>query len=457
MNDYYYIISMNTNVQIATGLSVQFTNIFVILFLVGTGVHFVLNQILEFVDYRARLAHGKEVPAELAGYIEQEKLTQTVAYENAKYFLWIPQNVLGLVLTLALVFCGYYTFMFNWLWGATQNVYLTALLFSLFAALPSLILELPFELYEEFVVEKKFGFSTMTFKLWLSDELKNIVVSLVIAVPLLCIMIALLLHASSWWWILLGAVYVAFSFGISFLYPKVIAPLFNKFTPVEDPVLKERIEKLMERTGFKADGIFMMDASKRSKHSNAYFTGVGKSKRIVLYDTLVQQLSVEEIEAVLGHELGHYKKHHVIKRMCFMIPLIFVALFAASVLIKLPALYTGFGFTPDLSIVASGREVVLPYIQFIGMFLLGLVFEGYSDVSDLIGNAASRRDEFAADHFAAELCGSGKPLTTALIKLNKENLSELTPPKIYSIFNYNHPPLLERIRAVSDVGTGSAT
>ena len=427
----------------------QFSDIFVILFLVGTGVHFILNQALEFIDYKARKANGKFVPKELEGYIDSEKLEQTCAYENAKYFLWIPHNVLNLALTLTLVFTGYYVAIYNWLWTATNNVYWTALLFSLFASLPSSILDLPFELYSEFVVEKKFGFSTMTFKLWLTDSLKSLLVSLIIAVPLLCIMIALLLHATGWWWILLSAVYLIFSFGISFIYPKFIAPLFNKFTPVEEPELKSHIEKLMEKTGLKATGIFMMDASKRSKHSNAYFTGFGKNKRIVLYDTLVNQLSVDEIDAVLGHEIGHYKKHHIIKRMLVMIPLVFIVLFAVSILVSLPSLYTGFGFTPDLTILNSGAKV-MPHMMFIGVFLVGLIFEGYSDFTDLIGNASSRRDEFAADKYSAELCGSGAPLSTALIKLNKENLSEFTPPKIYSIFNYNHPPLLERIRAISD-------
>lgn len=426
----------------------NFSNTFVILFLVGTGVHFVLNQVLEYVDYHARKLHGTQVPAELNGYIDSERLTKTVAYENTKYFLWIPHNVLSLALTLVLVCSGYYVMVYEWLWGATQNVYWTALLFSLFASLPSSILDIPFELYDEFVVEKKFGFSTMTVRLWIIDQLKSLAVTLIMGVPLICVMIALLLHASAWWWLLLGAVYVVFSFGISILYPKVIAPLFNKFTPVEEGDLKIRVQHLMERTGFKASGVFMMDASKRSKHSNAYFTGVGKTKRIVLYDTLVQQLTIDEIEAVLGHELGHYKKHHVLKRMLIMIPLIFMALFAVSIIVSLPSLYVGFGFTPQTMLYASGTERVLPFMQFIGVFLVGLVFEGYSDITNLVSNAASRRDEFAADHFAAELCGSGEALSSALIKLNKENLSEITPPAIYSVFNYNHPPLLERIRAV---------
>lgn len=429
----------------------NYSNIFVILFLVGTGIHFALNQVLELIDYRARKLHGKEVPPELADHIDSARLEKTCAYENEKYFLWIPHNVLSLVLTLALVMSGYYVMVYEWLWGATHNVYVTALLFMLFASLPSTVLDLPFELYREFVIEKKFGFSTMTFKLWLADQAKELFVSLLLIVPLICIMVALLDSIAGWWWILLGVVYVLFSFGISFLYPTLIAPLFNKFTPVADGELKTRVENLMERTGFKASGVFMMDASKRSKHSNAYFTGIGKSKRIVLYDTLCEQLTVDEIEAVLGHELGHYKKHHVLKRMLVMIPLIFIALFVVSLLVSLPSLYSGFGFTPQTMLYASGTERVLPFMQFIGVFLMGIVFEGYSDWTDLISNASSRRDEFAADHFAAELCGSGKPLSTALIKLNKENLSEMTPPKIYSVFNYNHPPLLERIKAVSDV------
>lgn len=431
----------------------DFSNVFVIIFLAGTCLHFVLNQILEFIDYRARKVHGKEIPSELAGFVDEAKIEQTCAYENAKYFLWIPHNVLSLVLGLFLWFSGYYTALFNWLWISTYNVYLTALLFAFLSSIPSIILDLPFELYSEFVLEKKFGFSNMTFKLWLSDTVKNLIVSLVLAVPLLCIMLLLLQKTAGWWWLLLGIVYVLFSLVISVVYPLVIAPLFNKFTPVEDETLKSRIENVMTRTGLKVNGIFMMDASKRSKHSNAYFTGIGKAKRIVLYDTLVEQLTVDEIEAVLGHELGHYKKKHIVKRLCVSIPLTFIVLFALSILITIPELYTGFGFTPELAVLSNGTFRVLPYIQFIGVLLAVTCFEGFSDLADLVSNASSRKDEFEADKFAAVLCGTGEPLSTALIKLNRENLHEFTPPKIYSVFNYNHPPLLERIRAVKDVNS----
>ena len=182
-----------------------------------------------------------------------------------------------------------------------------------------------------------------------------------------------------------------------------------------------------------------MDAQKRSNHSNAYFTGLGKNKRIVLYDTLVNQLTTEEVVAVLAHELGHCKHHHITKRMVITVPLIFAALFAVGVLIKNDSLYAGFGFDPEKGFAA---------LKFVGMFLLGLSFGGFDTIASLISNASSRRDEFQADRYSRDMCGSGTPLSTALIKLNKENLSEIVPPKIYSVFNYSHPPLLERIRAV---------
>ena len=213
-------------------------------------------------------------------------------------------------------------------------------------------------------------------------------------------------------------------------------------TILEEGEIKERIEKLFAKTGFKTSGIFTMDASRRSNHSNAYFTGFGKNKRIVLYDTLLKQLEPSEIEAVLGHELGHCKKHHIAKRMIVMIPLVFVSLLAASLIAKLPALYSAFGYEP--------LNNVAPYIQPLGLLFIGLVFEGYGNIVSLVSNFFSRKDEFQADAYSKEMCGTSQPLISALIKLNKENLTELEPPKIYSMFNYSHPPLMERIKALEN-------
>lgn len=417
----------------------NYSNVFVILFLAGTFYDFFINQLLEFIDWSFRKKHGTEVPKELAGHVDSEKLKQVCAYEDAKYFFWIPKNIVNLAISVALVVSGFYVWVFNLSWNWTSNVYLTILLFVFLSSIPSTVLMIPFNLYREFKIEKKFGFSNMTLKMYILDSIKETLVSLLIAVPLILAAVAFIGHFEKLWWLYFGLVYLAIALGLSYVYPIWIAPLFNKFVPLEDGELKEKIEVLFEKTGFKTSGIFTMDASKRSNHSNAYFTGLGKNKRIVLYDTLVNQLTTEEVVAVLAHELGHCKHHHITKRMCVMIPVIFACLFAVSVLIRNDSLYTGFGFDTSNGFAA---------LKFVGIFLLGLSFGGFDSLTSLISNASSRRDEFQADRYSRDMCGSGTPLSTALIKLNKENLSEIVPPKIYSAFNYSHPPLLERIRAV---------
>lgn len=418
----------------------DFSNIFVIIFLAGTAFSFLLDMILERIDFSFRKKHGREIPAILSGYVDSETLEKTCLYEDAKYKLWIPSVILEVFLSLYLVLCGFYPAVFARIWTWTNNSFFVAALFLILGGIPGALLSLPFALYSEFGIEKQFGFSNMTIGMWIADEVKGFFINLVIMTPLLLAMIGLFKYASDWWWILLGCIYFVFSLAISVIYPIFIAPIFNKFTPLEDGELKTRLETLLQKCGFKASGLFVMDASKRSGHSNAYFTGFGKSKRVVLYDTLIDQLTTEEIEAVLGHELGHYKHHHILKKILFMIPAVFAVLFVVSFLVKLPLLYTGFGFVV---------EEPVPYqMMFVGVFLMSLVFGEWGGALSPIMNTLSRHDEFQADAFAKKLCGSGESLCTALIKLNKENLSEIQVPKIYSVFNYNHPPLLERIAAL---------
>ena len=422
----------------------DFKNPFVIIFIVGTLFSFILDSLLDFINYKFRQKHGLEIPEELNGLLDEATLKKTRDYKNAHYFSDIPYSLLSLALTFALVFSLYlvlaYTKSFDF---AKGNSYVTVLLFALAVSIPNALLSLPFELYGEFKIEKKFGFSNMTFSMWLLDQVKALVIGIILGVPLLLVAVALMNHIEHWWFFL-GCVYIAFSLAISYIYPVLIAPIFNKFTPLEDGELKDRLLALLEKYGFKANGIFVMDASRRSSHSNAYFTGFGRNKRIVLYDTLIKQLTVDEIEAVLGHELGHFKKHHIIKRMCVMFPMIFVFLFAAWLIIKMPSLYSGFGFKD----AASQGSAISGTLQYIGIYLLSLTFGGFSPIFSLISNTFSRRDEFEADEFSAKTCSSGQPLISSLIKLNKENLSEIQVPSIYSIFNYNHPPLLERIKKI---------
>ncbi len=422
--------------------AVEFNNIFVIIFLAGTVFHFILNQVLENIDFRYRKENGRKVPPELEGHIDAQTLDKTCRYEDARYRLWVPENIVSLAVNLALIFSGFYPFVFESLWKLTSSSFLSLWALMFLAGIPESIITLPFSLYREFKIEKKFGFSTMTVKLWILDSLKSMLLSLIISAPLVFAVVCVLEKCGDWWWILAGAVFLAFSLVISIVYPMFIAPLFNKFSPLEEGELNERLEKLLEKCGFKAGGLFVMDASKRSKHSNAYFTGFGKSKRVVLYDTLLEQLTPEEIEAVLAHELGHYHYHHLVKKMVFAVPLILALLFVISLFISGEGVYRGFGF--DVS------QGVLPHMKGMGLILLNLCFGSFTALLSPVTNYFSRRDEFQADAWSKKLCGSGKPLSTALIKLNKENLSEITPPEIYSIFYYSHPPLLERIRAVED-------
>ncbi len=424
------------------GGKMDFTNIFIIIFLAGTALDFLLDYTLEYIDFKYREKNGRKIPSELEGHIDEATLDKTCRYEDALYKLWVPKNIVSKAVTLTLLFTGFYPFVFENLWNLTGSSFFSLWALMIIVTIPESILTLPFELYGEFKIEKKFGFSTMTVKLWILDQIKSFILSLIISAILVFAVVFVLQKCGDIWWILMAAVFLGFTLLISIIYPMFIAPLFNKFSPLEQGELRTRLEGLLVKCGFKSNGLFVMDASKRSKHSNAYFTGFGKAKRVVLYDTLIEQLSQEEIEAVLAHELGHYHYHHVAKKLFISVPLILAGLFFISLFINTPLLYEGFGF--DVS------QGVQPHMKGIGLILLNLVFGGFSTLLSPLTNHFSRRDEFQADAWSKKLCGSGKPLSQALIKLNKENLSEITPPKIYSIFNYSHPPLLERIRAVEE-------
>ena len=427
------------------------SNPFIIIFLVGTICSFLVHHFLEFISWRSRCKNKGKLPSELqnipeASCFDTEKLANICAYKNAKYFSWIPASIVGLAVTLALVCSGFYPWLFNVVCRITGtpngfwSTYFCAFLFFTLASIPESIINIPFSLYDEFIIEKKFGFSKMTFKLWVIDEIKNLVVSLLMTAVLMAAMIAVLVNFENTWWILLTCVMFAFTLVLQVLYPLVIAPMFNKFNPLEEGELKTRITALMENLGFKSSGIFIMDASKRSGHSNAYFGGMGKSKRIVLYDTLIKQLTTDELVAVLGHELGHYKLHHIIRRFLVMIPVELILMFVLFKIAQGTSIYTGFGF--------AIADVQIQSVQFIGLFLASLVAGSVDEFIPPIINTSSRRDEYQADAFSAKLTGNPDALISGLIKLNSENLSELLPPKLYVIWNYSHPTLIERIRAL---------
>lgn len=432
-------------------ISVTFSNPFVLIFLIGTFASFLINHFLEFIDYRSRMKNSGKIPSILAEIpiaketFDEAKLKKICDYENAKYFFWLPKSFVSMILEITLIIFGFYPFVFNSVTKITSfpltvgNSFVCFLLFTILASLPGEIISIPFDLYKEFVLEKKFGFSKMTPKLWITDQIKNLVLSGILVLFLTFAASLFFVKCPNSWWFILAALLIGFTLLMQIIYPKFIAPLFNKFEPLPEGEVKNKITQLLDKCGFKNGGLFVMDESKRSGHSNAYFSGFGKSKRIVLYDTLIKQMSSDELAAVLGHELGHFKLKHITKRLLFTIPLEFILLFALYKLAQFPSLYSGFGF--DNITVSNVAQV-----QFIGLFLAVSIYGAVAEIISPLTGITSRRDEYQADAYSAKVCGTGEHLITGLIKLNSENLSELFPPKLYVFWNYSHPTLVERVQ-----------
>jgi len=317
-------------------------------------------------------------------------------------------------------------------WLGTGMIQQLALLASF--ALIGGLLELPFSLYNTFVVEERFGFNKLTWKLWFTDLVKSTLLGALIGLPIAALILWLMGAAGSWWWLWAWAVWMGFNLLLLVVYPTFIAPLFNKFQPLEDETLKARVTALMQRCGFAAKGLFVMDGSKRSAHANAYFTGFGAAKRVVFYDTLLAKLSPGEVDAVLAHELGHFKHKHIVQRVVMMFALSLVGFALLGWLATQVWFYTGLGVRPNM----EGPNDALALL----LFLLAVPVFTYF-VSPLMARL-SRKHEFEADAFAATQT-SGRDLGSALLKLYEDNASTLTPDPVFVKFYYSHPPASERL------------
>jgi STE24 endopeptidase len=296
------------------------------------------------------------------------------------------------------------------------------------------LLDLPFTLYSTFRIEERFGFNKMTFKLWLGDLFKSTLVGVLVGLPIVALILWLMGSTGSWWWLWAWGAWMVFNLLILVLYPTVIAPLFNKFQPLEDEALKARVTALMQRCGFAAKGLFVMDGSKRSAHANAYFTGFGASKRVVFYDTLLKQLKPEEVDAVLAHELGHFKHKHIIKRIVSMFAMSLAGFALLGWLSTQVWFYTGLGVRPNL----NGSNDALALLLFL------LAVPVFSFFISPIFALFSRKHEFEADAYAIAQT-DGKDLQSALLKLYQDNASTLTPDPLFVKFYYSHPPASERL------------
>lgn len=298
------------------------------------------------------------------------------------------------------------------------------------AMMVSSLIDIPFDYYKTFVIDEKFGFNKMTPRMFFSDMLKQSIVGLSLGAPILFVALWLMQGAGTYWWLYLWVIWSAFNLLMLAVYPTFIAPLFNKFTPLADETLKQRIETLLTKCGFKSQGLFVMDGSARSSHGNAYFTGFGASKRVVFFDTLLERLNADEIEAVLAHELGHFKHHHVIKRIALMFFVSFIGLALLGWLMNQSWFYSGLGVSEASNYMAL---ILFLLVSPVFLFLLRPIMAHYS-----------RKNEFEADDYAANHANA-KCLVDALVKLYRDNASTLTPDPLHSAFYDSHPPASIRI------------
>jgi len=302
-------------------------------------------------------------------------------------------------------------------------------------------LDLPFTLYSTFRIEERFGFNKMSLQLWLADLFKSTLVGMVIGLPIVALILWLMDSAGPLWWLWAWAAWMGFNLLVLVLYPTVIAPIFNKFKPLEDDSLKARVTALMQRCGFAAKGLYVMDGSKRSAHANAYFTGFGAAKRVVFYDTLLKQLSPAEVDAVLAHELGHFKHKHIIQRIVMLFAMSLAGFALIGYLSQQIWFYTGLGVRPNLGAPNDALALLL--------FMLAIPLFSFF-ISPLMAHL-SRQHEFQADAYAA-MQTDGRDLASALLKLYQDNASTLTPDPVFVKFYYSHPPASERLARMGVAG-----
>ena len=376
-------------------------------------------------------AHRDAVPPMFAATIPLEAHRKAADYTVAKARLGVLDIFLDAVVILALTLGGGLGLLAA-AWARAFEpgslAHGTALLFSLF--LVQAIISLPFSIYRTFGIESRFGFNRMTWRLYLADLVKQAVLAVVLGLPLILALLWLMQHMGSLWWLYAWLVLTAFSIVLQLLFPSVILPLFNKFTPLAEGELAERVAQLLKRCGFKSKGLYVMDGSKRSSHGNAFFAGFGAAKRIVLFDTLVTRLEPPEVEAVLAHELGHYKLHHILKRIVLSSAMTLAGLWLLGVLMQEQWFYSGLGVAqPSMAAALALFLLVVPQFTF---FLHPLT------------SHFSRKHEFEADAYAT---GNADPasLAQALVKLYRDNASTLTPDPLHSAFYDSHPPAALRI------------
>jgi STE24 endopeptidase len=401
--------------------------IFLAVFLLRSATQIYLN----WLNLSYLRQHGTRVPEIFQDTIDPEKLKRISAYTVDSDHFNMVATLANQGLFLVILLSGFLPWLVKsislWKYGPIGSGLIFFALLSIFANL----LRIPFGLYETFVIEERYGFNVMNFKMWFLDLLKSVIIVAILGGLLLGLLLALVIHGGNTWWVWAWMLVGGFELILLWLFPVVILPLFNKFDPIENKGLENRIRTLMEKVGLRTKGIFKMDASKRSKHTNAFFIGLGRNKRIVLFDTLLASHTEEEVLAVLAHEAGHWKKKHVLRMLVPLEILSFVSFYAVAKFLSWPLLYQTFGFQESM--------------VYVGLFLIGAFISLLGYFAQPLESAISRRFELEADDFALELMETGEPMRNALKRLASDNLANLTPHPLYAWVNYSHPPLVERI------------
>jgi STE24 endopeptidase len=406
-------------------------------------VFFLTSSMFRWYLTRLNISHlrkfGHTVPDVFEGEIDGETLTRITDYTiDTSHFRSFASFTDDLVL-LFILLSGFLPWYVNTILSHKLHFIVSGLIFFAVPAFIGFLVEIPFSLYSTFVIEKRYGFSTITLKLWITDLFKSLAISVILGGILLGSFLALIHYAETTWWFWGWLLFALFQFLILWLYPIFIAPLFNKYEPIQDQELKERILSIVEKVGLKIKGVYQLDAGIRSKHTNAFFTGIGKTKRIVLYDTLLTSHSGDEIVSVLAHEIGHWKKRHILKQLLLIETFSFLLFYCAYRLIDWSFMYQTFGFDQN--------------IQYVGLFLLSALFKPISFFFTPLMSKISRKFEEEADYYASWLIGSAKSLGNALKRLAKDNLANLHPHPFYAWFYYSHPPLIDRITRLRKMDT----
>lgn len=401
-----------------------------LVFLLIISIEFIFEKVLSYLNYSAL---RDELPDKLKGIYDEDKYRKSINYnrENARFgFL---TSVLSFVLIVVLISTGFFGTLDAWIRTFMENEILVSLVFFGVLYLASDILSIPFSLYDTFVIEEKYGFNKTTPKLFISDKLKGYLLALILGGILITALLMLIRFMGRDFWLYFWLVITAFTIFMNIFYTTLIVPLFNKLVPLDNEELKTYILDYSRKVRFPIDNVFMIDGSKRSTKANAYFSGLGRKKKIVLYDTLLHNHTNEELVAVLAHEVGHYKKKHVILGLVTSILQAGIMLYIMSLMI----------FNPLLSEAFGGDQLSI-HLNLLAFFIL---FSPISHLTGILMNMVSRKHEYAADRFAAETF-EAQPLQDALKKLSVNNLGNLTPHPWYVFVNYSHPPLLERLNAL---------